>query len=72
MNPAPIDPAVEARSLQGAALTAALLDSRQHTLAWVQDLSATQWLPPCQTGENPIAWELAHIACFTGFRTLAI
>jgi len=57
----------DARFLTGAALATALLDSRQRTLAWVQDLSAAQWLPPCQPGVNPIAWELAHIAWFAEF-----
>jgi hypothetical protein len=38
----------------------------------VQDLSATQWLPPCQPGVYPIAWVLAHISWVAGFRTVAI
>jgi len=57
----------DARFLTGAALATALLDSRQRSLAWVQDLSAAQWLMPCQPGVNPIAWELAHIAWFAEF-----
>lgn len=55
------------RQLSGAALAAALRDSRARTLALVDDLSAAQWSPPYQIGVNPIAWELAHIAWFAEF-----
>lgn len=55
------------RQLSGAALAAALRDSRRRTLALVDDLSAAQWSPPHQIGINPIAWELAHIAWFAEF-----
>lgn len=56
-----------ARQLSGAALAQALRDSRRHTLARVHDLSPAQWCPPLQTGINPVAWELAHIAWFAEF-----
>jgi len=58
---------VDPRQLSGAALAAALRDSRARTLALVDDLSAAQWSPPHQIGINPIAWELAHIAWFAEF-----
>ena len=62
--------AIDARALAGAALAAALRDSRIRTLALVDDLSALQWNPARQIGINPIAWELAHLAWFAEFWTL--
>ncbi len=59
--------AIDARTLAGAGLAAALRDSRRQTLARVDDLSAAQWSPTEQIGINPIAWELAHIAWFAEF-----
>lgn len=56
-----------ARKLSGTALAQALRDSRQQTLARVNDLSPAEWCPPLQSGINPIAWELAHIAWFAEF-----
>ena len=56
-----------ARQLSGTALAQALRNSRQQTLAAVLDLSAAQWSPHPQTGINPVAWELAHIAWFAEF-----
>jgi len=53
-----------ARQLSGPALEAALRDSRRLTLERVNDLSTAQWSPTQQTGVNPIAWELAHLAWF--------
>lgn len=58
---------VDARQLRGAELAAALRDSRRRTLALVDDLTAAQWSPPRQTGINPVAWELAHLAWFAEF-----
>ncbi|MBS0450640.1 MAG: SUMF1/EgtB/PvdO family nonheme iron enzyme [Proteobacteria bacterium] len=58
-----------ARSLAGPALADALRDSRQRTLALVQDLSDAQWLPPHQAGINPVAWEVGHLAWFAEFWT---
>lgn len=59
--------AIDTRQLAGTDLAAALRDSRQRTLALVDDLSPAQWSPPRQLGINPIAWELAHIAWFAEF-----
>ncbi len=55
------------RQLSGTQLAEALRDSRQRTLALVDDLTAAQWSPVHQIGINPIAWELAHIAWFAEF-----
>ena len=55
------------RQLTGPALAAALRDSRRVTLQYVNDLSAVQWSPSAQTGVNPMAWELAHLAWFAEF-----
>jgi iron(II)-dependent oxidoreductase len=55
------------RQLSGPALATAMRDSRRLTLARVNDLSAAQWNPPRQTGVNPVAWELAHLAWFAEF-----
>ena len=59
-----------ARTLSGAELAEALRDSRRRTLAWVLDLSEQQWLPARQSGVNPVAWELGHLAWFAEFWTL--
>lgn len=56
-----------ARHLAGAALAAALRDSRARTWEVVDDLSPAQWRPPQQAGVNPVAWELAHLAWFAEF-----
>jgi ergothioneine biosynthesis protein EgtB len=56
-----------AREIRGPELAAALRDSRGRTLSLVDDLSDAQWYPPVQSGINPIAWELAHIAWFGEF-----
>jgi gamma-glutamyl hercynylcysteine S-oxide synthase len=56
--------------LTGAALIAALRDSRARTWALVDGLTPAQWLPPLQEGVNPIAWELAHLAWFAEFWVL--
>ncbi len=55
------------RRLAGDALEAALRDSRARTWVGVADLTPAQWLPPRQTGVNPVAWELAHLAWFAEF-----
>ena len=55
------------RQLSGNALATALRDSRRLTWALVDDLSDAQWCPAQQTGVNPIAWELAHLAWFAEF-----
>lgn len=57
----------QARHLHGAYLADALRESRARTWALVSDLSPAQWLPPCQLGVNPVAWELAHTAWFAEF-----
>ena len=57
----------DARQLSGTELAAALRDSRRRTLSLVDDLTAAQWSPPRQTGINPVAWELAHLAWFAEF-----
>ena len=62
--PAGVD---DARQLAGEGLAQALRDSRRQTLARVDDLSVAQWNPARQTGINPIAWELAHLAWFAEF-----
>ena len=60
----------EARCLTGAALAAALRESRARTWSLVDDLSERQWRPPAAPGVNPIAWELAHLAWFAEFWVL--
>ena len=60
----------EARRLAGGALAAALVESRERTLAWTADLDDDAWRPPRQPGVNPLAWELAHIAWFAEFFVL--
>jgi iron(II)-dependent oxidoreductase len=58
----------EARRLGGAALAAALRESRAITLSRTSNLSDDQWQQvPRQRGVNPIAWELAHVAWFAEF-----
>jgi ergothioneine biosynthesis protein EgtB len=59
-----------ARRLRGAALAAALRDSRAHTLSLVADLEPDQWRVPQWPGLNPPAWELAHLAWFAEFWVL--
>jgi iron(II)-dependent oxidoreductase len=58
---------IDARQLSGDALSAALRECRQRTLAFVDDLSDAQWKPNRQSGVNPIAWELGHLAWFAEF-----
>lgn len=55
------------RRLVGSDLADALRDSRARTWALVDDLTASQWLPPLQRGVNPVAWELGHLAWFAEF-----
>ena len=58
----------EARRLAGHALADALRESRATTLACVAGLGDTAWATvPQQTGANPIAWELGHLAWFAEF-----
>jgi ergothioneine biosynthesis protein EgtB len=63
----PTAPVDDPRRLAGAALAAALRDSRARTWAMVADLDAAQWSPARRPGVNPIAWELAHLAWFAEF-----
>lgn len=69
-NPNLIDTELDPRQLAGFDLAQALRDARERTWAWVDDLTDAQWLPPCQAGVNPIAWELAHMAWFAEYWTL--
>lgn len=55
------------RQLAGSDLADAMRDSRARTWALVDDLTASQWLPPLQLGVNPVAWELGHLAWFAEF-----
>ncbi|MGZ5131578.1 MAG: DinB family protein, partial [Caldimonas sp.] len=55
----------DARRLEGAALAAALRDSRSTTLARTMDVAA--WPVPRGPGANPVAWELGHLAWFAEF-----
>ncbi|MGZ5891300.1 MAG: selenoneine synthase SenA [Caldimonas sp.] len=55
----------DARRLEGAALAAALRDSRSTTLARTMDVAA--WPVPRGPGVNPVAWELGHLAWFAEF-----
>ena len=57
--------AADARRLAGAALAAALRDSRATTLARTFD--RVDWRVPSQSGVNPVAWELGHLAWFAEF-----
>lgn len=45
----------------------ALRDCRSRTWTLVNDLTASQWLPPPQCNVNPVAWELGHLAWFAEF-----
>ena len=67
MVPRPAIEAKDARRLSGQALSDALRDSRRRTLSFVDDLSDAQWQVPHQSGINPIAWELGHLAWFGEF-----
>jgi gamma-glutamyl hercynylcysteine S-oxide synthase len=60
----------DARRLHGAALAAALRESRANTWSLVSDLSDAQWHMPEQDGVNPVRWELAHLAWFAEFWVL--
>jgi len=53
--------------LAGLELAEALRGSRRRTLALVRNLSDDQWLPARQSGVNPVAWELGHLAWFAEF-----
>ncbi|MEP7138465.1 MAG: selenoneine synthase SenA [Caldimonas sp.] len=57
--------AADARRLAGAALAAALRDSRATTLARTFDRD--DWRVARQAGVNPVAWELGHLAWFAEF-----
>ena len=59
--------AAEARRLAGAALAAALRDSRATTLARTLDVDDDAWRVPQGAGVNPVAWELGHLAWFAEF-----
>ncbi|MEO8059155.1 MAG: selenoneine synthase SenA [Burkholderiales bacterium] len=61
---------LDARRLHGAALAAALHESRARTWSLVNDLSDAQWNVPEQAGVNPLRWELAHLAWFAEFWVL--
>lgn len=62
--------ALDARQLADTDLARALRHARARTWACVEDLTDAQWLPTCQAGINPIAWELAHLAWFAEYWTL--
>ncbi len=55
------------RRLAGAALAAALRDSRATTLARTFDRNDADWRVPNRAGVNPVAWELGHLAWFAEF-----
>ena len=57
----------DARRLSGAALSAALRESRAATLARTFDLDDAAWQLPFRADVNPIAWELGHLAWFAEF-----
>ena len=59
--------AAEVRQLAGAALAAALRDSRATTLARTLDIADDAWRVPQGAGVNPVAWELGHLAWFAEF-----
>ena len=61
---------IDARTLAGEALAAALRECRARTRAWTFDLSDAQWQVPRQTGVNLVAWELSHLAWFGEFWVL--
>jgi len=58
------------RRLSGAALAAALRDSRETLLSRVTDLDDAQWRFPYRAGVNPIPWELGHVGWFGEFWVL--
>lgn len=55
------------RALHGAALAAALRDTRAIVRTRVDDLDDEQWAMAWQAGINPVAWELGHLAWFGEF-----
>ena len=55
------------RRLQGAALAAALRESRAVTLERAWPALAERRPVPRQSGVNPLAWELGHLAWFADF-----
>src|SRR5678815_117797 len=59
--------AIDPRRLAGAALAAALRDSRATTLALTMDRDDDAWRVPMQPGVNLVAWELGHLAWFAEF-----
>ena len=69
-KPNPTHTELDARQLAGTDLAQALRNARERTWSWVDDLTDAQWLPPCQPGVNPIAWELTHLAWFAEYWTL--
>jgi ergothioneine biosynthesis protein EgtB len=60
----------DSRRLSGAALAAALRDSRKVLLSRVTDLDDAQWRFPYRVGVNPIPWELGHVGWFGEFWVL--
>jgi len=52
------------RNLDRGQLTAALYETRQATLALLDDLTGAQWDVPCLAVINPPRWELGHIGWF--------
>ncbi|MFM2400458.1 MAG: hypothetical protein RL341_2615 [Pseudomonadota bacterium] len=58
-----------ARHYNPAALAAALCDARTRLKALVLDLTDEQWNVPLQSGINPIAWEVGHVAWFAHWWT---
>lgn len=61
------DTSQDPRCLSGAALAAALRDSREMLLSRVTDLDDAQWRFPYRVGVNPIPWELGHVSWFGEF-----
>lgn len=64
------DTSLDARRLSGAALAAALRNSREVLLSRVTDLDDAQWRFPYRVGVNPIPWELGHVGWFGEFWVL--
>lgn len=56
--------------MSGAALAAALRDSRELLLSRVDDLDDTQWRFAYRVGVNPVPWELGHVGWFGEFWVL--
>jgi gamma-glutamyl hercynylcysteine S-oxide synthase len=52
------------RSLDRRALRQALLESRQYTKAYIDDLSDAQWSVPMLPTINPVLWEIGHVGWF--------